>query len=216
MVSSWHLFSKHLKLPIMKKRVITYKNLRDLVTISKRVIDKMENNQVFPNPPAALAELKKTLPEYQEALVKAKSRDKEMVSVKNDKKAIILALLEQLAQYVIATCKGDRTLILSSGFDVTDELSSTPKPSIETVQVELGASGEATIRVKNVVGTIAYVHQYATEPPGPNTVWVSEESSIREYTFKGLTSDKRYWFRVVAIGRRGQKAYSPVVSRSIQ
>ena len=105
----------------MKKRVITYKNLRDLVTISKRVIEKMENNPVFPNPPAALAELKKVLPEYQEALVKAKSRDKEMVSVKNDKKAVILALLEQLAQYVIAVCKSDRTLILSSGFDVTDE-----------------------------------------------------------------------------------------------
>ena len=200
----------------MKKRVITYKNLRDLVTISKRVIEKMENNPVFSNLPAALAELKKVLPEYEVALVKAKSRDKEMVSVKNDKKAIMLALLEQLAQYVIAICKDDRTLILSSGFDVTDELSSTPKPSIETVQVELGVSGEATIRVKNAIGTIAYVHQYATEPPGPNTVWVSEESSIREHTFKGLTSDKRHWFRTVAIGRRGQKAYSPVVSRSIQ
>ena len=63
---------------------------------------------------------------------------------------------------------------------------------------------------------MAYVYEYATEPPGATTVWVREESTIRDYTFNGLQSDKRYWFRVLAIGRRSQKAYSPVVSRSIQ
>ena len=200
----------------MKKQIITFKNQRDLVTIIKRVIAKMKSNPAFPNQPVALAELEKLLPELEEALVKAKSRDKEWVAIKNNKKSIALSLLEELAQFVIATCKDDRALILSSGFDVIDELSSTPNPSIENLQVELGAPGEATIRVKNMTGTIAYVHQYATEVPGPNTVWISEESSIRSYTFKGLASDKRYWFRVVAIGRKGQKAYSPVVSRSIQ
>jgi len=82
--------------------------------------------------------------------------------------------------------------------------------------IELGAPGEATIRVKKATGVVAYVHQYATEPPGPNTVWVNEESTIREHTFKGLASDKRHWFRVLAIGRKGQKAWSPIVSRSIQ
>jgi hypothetical protein len=200
----------------MKKNVITFKNQRDLVTIIKRIIEKMKGNAAFPNPPAALAELEKLLPELEAALVKAKSRDKEWVAIKNNKKTISLALLEELAQYVIAICKGDRAQILGSGFDVTDELSGTPAPSIETLQVELRAPGEATIQVRNITGTIAYVHQYATEPPGPNTVWVSEESSLRTFTFKGLASDKRYWFRVVAIGRKGQKAYSPVVSRSIQ
>ena len=200
----------------MKKQIITFKNQRDLVTIIKRVIEKMKNNPVFPNQPVALTELEKLLPELEAALVKAKSRDKEWVAIKNNKKALALALLDELAQFVIATCKGDRALILSSGFDVIEELSSTPAPAIESLQVELSAPGEATIRVKNMTGTIAYVHQYTTEAPGPNTVWISEESSLGNHTFKGLASDKRYWFRVVAIGRKGQKAYSPVVSRSIQ
>ena len=200
----------------MKKNIITFKKERDLATICQRVIEKMENNPVFPNLPAALANLKKVLPELQAALVKAKSRDKEWVSIKNDKKALVLSLLEETAQYVIATCKGDRTLILSSGFDVTDEQSGRTATTIETPEVELGAPGEATLRVKKATGTVVYVHQYASESPGPNTVWVSEESTIRDHTFKGLSSDKRYWFRVIAIGRKGQKAYSPVVSRSIQ
>ena len=166
--------------------------------------------------PAALAELEKVLPELEEALVKAKSRDKEWVAIKNNKKAIALDLLEELATYVIATSKGDQALILSSGFDAPDGQSTSPVTAIEIVDVQLGAPGEAIVRVKKVTGAIAYVHQYATEVPGPNTVWVSEESSIREHKFKGLASDKRYWFRVVAIGRKGQKAISPVVSKSIQ
>lgn len=200
----------------MKKRIISPNNQRDLATICQRVIEKMENNPVFPNPPAALAELKKVLPEYADSLVKAQSRDKEMVAIKNNKKAIVLELLDVLSTYVLATCNDDQALILSSGFDATDDLKSTPKPAILILEVFLGIAGEATVRVRKITGAIAYVHQYTTEQPGPNTLWVTEESSIRNHTFRGLTSDKRYWFRTVAIGRKGQKAYSPVVSRSIQ
>jgi hypothetical protein len=200
----------------MKKGIITFKNEHDLVTFIKRVIEKMKGNQAFPSPPAALAELEKVLPELEEALVKAKSRDKEWVAIKNNKKAESLALLEEVADYVIATSKGDRALIFSSGFDVTDEQGTSRETAIETLEVTLGAAGEATVRVKKATGIVAYVYEYATEPPGATTVWVREETTLGIHTFKGLQSDKRYWFRVVAIGRKGKKAYSPVVSRSIQ
>lgn len=200
----------------MKKGIIMFKNEHDLVTLIKRVIEKLKGNPAFPNVPAALAELEKVLPELGEALVKAKSRDKEWVAIKNNNKAIAIGLLEELATYVIATSKGDQALILSSGFDAINGQSTPPATAIEILDVQLGAPGEAIVRVKKVTGAIAYVHQYATELPGPNTVWVSEESSIREHKFKGLASDKRYWFRAIAIGRKGQKAISPVVSKSIQ
>ena len=192
------------------------KRQSDLITTGQRVKEKMENNPVFPNLPAALAELTKVLPEFQTSLVNAQGGDKQMVSIKNDKKALVLACLQELSEYVTVTCKGDRTLILSSGFDVTSESSSKLPPSIEKLEVELGPSGEATIRSKNVTGTIAFVHQYCTEPPGLNTVWVGEGSSQGNHTFLGLSSDKRHWFRIVAIGRGKQRSYSPVVSRVIQ
>jgi len=188
----------------------------ELAKIIQRVLENMENNAVFPNPPAALADLKKLLPEIQDALAKAEGRDKKMVSIKNDKKAIGLELLQQLADYVTATTKGDRTLILESGFDVTSENRGTAAPSIEKLEVALGQSGEATTRVKNVTGVKAYVHQYTKEPPGVNTEWIGVGSSSISHTFEGLTSDKRYWFRVVVIGFNKQKAYSTVVSKVIQ
>jgi hypothetical protein len=193
------------------------KRQSELTDISNRVTEKMENNQAFPNPPAALAELKKILPEYQAALGRALGRDKEMVSIKNDKKAIVLTLLAELAEYVTVTSKSDRTVILSSGFDVTESSKySTLPPSIEILEVELGPPGEATVRVKNVTGAKAYVHQYTKELPGVNTEWIGTGSSSGSHTFEGLASDKRYWFRAVAIGYNKQKGYSPVVSRVIQ
>jgi hypothetical protein len=200
----------------MKKTIITFKKDRDLVTTIKRVLEKLKNNPEFPNPPAALAELEKLLPELEAALVRAKSRDKEWVAIKNGKKAAALKLLDELALYVIATSNDDRVTILSSGFDVTDMQSARPATTIEALEVALGGPGEATLRAKKVKGVVAYIHEYATEAPGQNTVWVREETTKSEFTFKGLQSDKRHWFRVMAIGRGGQKAYSPVVSRSIQ
>ncbi|HEX6427404.1 MAG TPA: hypothetical protein VF008_06940 [Niastella sp.] len=89
-------------------------------------------------------------------------------------------------------------------------------PSIEILEVELGSSGEATTRAKNVTGAKAYVHQYAKEAPGKDTEWIGEGSSQSSHTFDGLSSGQQYWFRTVAIGRNGQRGYSPVVSRFIQ
>jgi len=126
-------------------------------------------------------------------------------------------LLEELSGYVTAICKGDITLLLSSGFDITTEGGkSSSAPIIKKLEVELGPPGEATTRIKNITGAIAFIHEYATEPPGPNTIWIYKGTSLSTYTFTELTSDKRYWFRVMAIGRGGQTSYSPIVTRVIQ
>jgi len=189
----------------------------ELKTTSDRVIVNMDNNPDFSDAPPALAELKKVLPEFMEARANAKGRDITMVSIKNDKKAIVLNLLQQLADYVTVKSKGDRTMILRSGFYATSEDGGNNlPPSIGLLEVELGQSGEVTTRAKDVAGAKAYVHQYTKEPPSAATEWIGEGSSSVNHTFEGLTSDKRYWFRIVAIGFNKQRGYSPVVSRVIQ
>jgi len=193
-------------------------NQNEITTIGWRVIENMENNPDFPDPPTALQELKKILPEFYQALVEAQSRDKYLVSVKNDKKAIVLNLLQELVDYVTVTCKGDRTLMLCSGFKVNNENGSSNKqpPTIEKLDVELSQPGEAITRIRHVTNAIAFVHQFTTEPPGKHTRWFGEGSSLGSYTFQGLDSGIRHWFRVVAIGYHGQRGYSPIVTRIIQ
>ena len=202
----------------MNRIISTYtRSENDLIIIGQRVVENMENNPIFPTSPAALAELKKVLPEFQKASVDAQGRDKKMVSIKNDKKAIMQALLQELSEYVTVTCKDDRTLMLGSGFDVASErIGNIQVPSIEKLEVKSDEAGVAVLRAKKVTAVKAYIHQYTTEPPGLNTVWVQEGSSDGNHTFTGLTSEKRHWFRIIAIGNKRQKAFSPIVSRVIQ
>ena len=202
----------------MKIKIRSAKKIRqnEIAVLCQRVVELMENNPFFPTLPQEHGELKKVLPEYNTSLANAKGRDKVMVSIKNDQKDKALSLLGMLADYVTITCKGDKTMLLSSGFDIIDENGTDTTPSIETMEVLLGEAGEATTRTKKTKAILAFVHQYATEAPGPNTVWISEGTSQSSYRFEGLSSDKRHWFRVVAIGRNGQRAYSAVISRVIQ
>lgn len=203
----------------MSQISLKYKKGEDaLVLTGDNLNRQLDNNPDYPNPPAALGVLKQKLPEFQTARTNAQGRDKKMVSIKNDRKAEVLALVQELNEYVTAISKGDTTLILSSGFDVINDSRNNSKqpPSVGKIIVELGEAGEATSRVRNVSGVKAYIHQYTTEAPGQNTIWIGEGSSEGNYTFQGLASDKRYWFRVVVIGYNKQRAYSQVVSRVIQ
>jgi hypothetical protein len=181
------------------------------------VIEKMENNPYFPDPPAALKKLKKAAPAFQAALANAMGRDIEMVAIKDKKKEVVLNLLQELVDYVTKISAGNKIIILSSGFDASKERRKTwVDPSIKELEVKLGGPGTATIQAKKVFGVKAYIHQYTSEPPGPNTTWVREESSVKNHTFKGLQSEKRHWFRVIGIGTRNRKSYSPIVSVVIQ
>jgi hypothetical protein len=202
----------------MNRISIEYKKREDELAItSSRVVHNLENNENFPYPPEALGKLRKILPDFGMALANARTRSKESIAIKNSIKAEVLELLQELADYVTDIFKGDRVLLLSSGFDVASENGSgKQQPTIEKVEVDLRVPGEATIRTRNVTNAIAFVHQYTTEPPNSQTRWYGEGSSLGRYTFKGLESEKRHWFRVVAIGYFGLRGYSPIVSMVIQ
>lgn len=203
----------------MKNTILrTYRRQResDLVTTGHRIVEKLEDNPNYPNPPAALAELKTLLPEYQAALANAKGRDSEMISIKNDKKEKVLLCIDELAHFVMVTSNGDRSLLLNSGFQVTGEKQTQVAPYIEKLEVELGPPGEATTRIQRVGGARAYLHQYTTEPPTSTSIWISEGNASRQHTFKGLSSGGKYWFRIALVAASGQLVYSPIVQRIIQ
>lgn len=188
----------------------------EVITTGYRITGKMENNESFPDLPPEHAEAKELLPKLQGSVSDAKGRDIEDINLKNVRKARLIVLLTVLAKYVTEKSKGDRGILLSSGFLISGDKSSQEVPVIQQLEVELGAPGEATTQVKRLRGARAYMHQYTTEPPTEDTVWASEGSKDPYYTFSGLNSTAKCWFRVVAISRYGHKVYSPVVTRVIQ
>lgn len=202
----------------MKNKILSIKRQRDseLITTGHRIGEKMTDNPNFPDPPPALETTKILLPEFQYLVSLSKGRDIEVVAQKKSKKLVLTSLLTELADYVTLTCNGNRGMLLSSGFPITGEYVNKDVQVIEELQVELGPPGVATTRVKRLRGARAYVHQYTDEPPTSKTIWAHIASKEAHYTFRGLQSVKKFWFRVAAIARDGQLVYSPVVERVIQ
>lgn len=202
----------------MKSKIkLTFNRGRDsdLATLTHRVLESIKSNQLFPNPTPALADVQKALDEYQLALSNAGGRDRAMVSVKNDKQTVLRELLGQLAYYVSQTCKGDKTALLTAGFDLTKDRDSPPK-LLPNLTVNLGIPGEATIKVRTGGSIRAYVHQYTADPVTPGSVWTGETTALRQHTFRGLPSFARLWFRTIVIDKSGQSTYLDPVSRIIQ
>lgn len=203
----------------MKNIIITaYKREsdNDLVGSIHRITGKMENNPVFPNPPAVLGEIKADVPAFITAITKASGGDEESMSGKKDLRTSILIKLGILADYVTLTCGGDRTKLLSSGFELNRARSEKSLSTIKELKVTAERPGEASTRIKKVVGAKAYIHQYTPDPFTEDSVWVSKFVTDSRYTFTGLKSKEKYLFQVIAIGVNGQETVSPAVSRVIQ
>jgi hypothetical protein len=162
-----------------------------------------------------LEAIEKALDEYIGALSNAGGRDREKASIKDDKKAILQQLLMELAYYVTQTAKGDKTLLLGSGFDLNVEKGKRQQAA-PTMEVELGMPGQVTIHIKRVTGAKIYLHQYTTDPLTPQSVWISETSLKSRHTFNGLEPAAKIWVRIIVIDKKGESIYWEPVSRIVQ
>jgi hypothetical protein len=202
----------------MKKKIISsfiYCRDGELIKITRRILDSLKQNTQFPNAGPLLELIEKALAEYVVALSNAGGRDRVLVSIKDDKKAILQALLMELANYVTQIAKGDKTLLLASGFDLNADRVTSQKSEPKMV-VKLDVPGQITIRIKRVSRARIYVHQYTADPITPQSVWTSENSKNAEHTFTGLESGAKVWLRIIVVDKKGESIYWEPVSRIVQ
>ena len=121
----------------------------------------------------------------------------------------------ELAHYVTQTAKGDKTLLLASGFDINADPNTSQK-SEPVLSVELGKPGEVTIRIKRVSRARVYMHQYTADPITPQSIWTSENSINAKHTFTGLESGAKLWLRIIVVDKKGESIYWEPVSRIVQ
>jgi hypothetical protein len=204
-----------MKLKIKK----SYKNPSDtyILMLIGRIVENMRNNASFPNPTPTVAEVEKKSIDYQLALNAAGRNDRTLSSAKNDRKAELIEMLGKWDDYVTATSNGDKTMLLSSGFDIAGiRNQSQDLTPIEQLEVEIGPIGQAIVSVKRVTGARMYAFQCTPDPITPESVWTTETTTDRENTFTNLNSIAKYWVRVIAYGRGKQTVTSMLVSRVIQ
>jgi hypothetical protein len=189
----------------------------ELLVKAHLIIEKMTGNTALANPVPALADVQAATTAYSNALTEARKLGIDNVAIKNDKRALLEQVLQQLGRWVIFMADSNITVLLSSGFDVTKapepiQLEDPGNPMLEN---GLG-SGTIICRVKRVKGAVSFSHEYTDTLPAPNVVWQSCVSSRSRYEFSNLVPGRQYWFRVQVSGCNNQQVCTPVASKYVQ
>jgi hypothetical protein len=81
--------------------------------------------------------------DHRKSISIAGRKERTLSSAKNDLKAELVGLMDELADYVTTTSNGDNTMLLSSGFDITgDKDLSQALPPIERLLVVSDQPGQ--------------------------------------------------------------------------
>lgn len=190
----------------------------DLEAKANSIITAMTGNPDFPTPTPTLAVLQAASDDFSAALAIAKNGSPYEKAVKNTKKVALITLLHSLANCVLFIANGDALKAKSSGFTIAKEPTPTPPLTAAANQkLEDGQNaGELLFSFDKVPGAKSYIYQCAPDPVTDSSAWESQTGTLRKISFSGLEIGKKYWCRVVAIGRNEQGVYSEPVWRIVQ
>jgi len=107
----------------------------DFETKSGSIYDFMMKSTYFPAPTPELPVILADIQAFSASLIAAKTKDKTAVAAKVDARNKLTLSLIQLANSVTTTANGDRTKLITSGFDLAKQGESNPlkKPEIITL-----------------------------------------------------------------------------------
>ena len=179
------------------------------------IITGLTGNASYPAPSPTLAAVTAALNAFTTAVNDAISNGGGVVltSAKNDRRAELVALIRELASYVQVTCKGDMTVLLTSGFPIQkptrNPIGQLPVPSDLTVT--LGTyTGQLDASATPVFGAAVYNWRLSTAS-APTVVVQSAQTTAASNTFTGLTPGVVYNAEVNAVGAAGPSDWSDPV-----
>ena len=185
------------------------------ITDTQIILTDMTGNASYPTPAPALAAVTTALNEFITALANAADGGITLTSIKNDKRAALVALLRNLANYVQVTCNGDLTVLLSSGFPIQKPQRSPigVLPAPVNLVVSLGElSGQLNAVVPPVFGASVYNWRLMATN-APTVVLQTAQTTAGRTTFTGLTPGVAYTAQVNAVGAAGLSDWSQPVSK---
>jgi hypothetical protein len=182
----------------------------DLIAFAIRVVDAMTSNPAFPTPAPALAVLTAAITTLQNAETAALKRTTGAVTARNEKRAELIALLQQEQGYVQtvadATPESGASIIESAGVAVRK----TPVHAARAFAAKQGTvSGAAKITAVVAARRASYEWQYSTD--GGKT-WVAAPGTLKATTtVTGLPVGTPVQFRYRALTKAGEGDWSQAV-----
>lgn len=189
-------------------------------TKANSIVQSMTGNPAFttPNPPLSdittyadklgikLANQKTALKAYQKATTEVQVAREDLEYA-----------LERERSYVETTSEGDKTKILSSGFDVRQDaapIGILPAP-VNVLLKQGGSDGELIATWKRVKGARSYMVEQSFEV-GDSANWAIMAVVTKAKCFlSGMDSGTRCWIRVAAINAAGQGSYSDLATKTV-
>ena len=186
------------------------KTVPALITYAQSVATAMTGNPSFPTPTPTLAAVTAGITALQQAEALALARTKGAAEARNNKRADLVTLLQQLRGYIQTVADADvetaATVIRSAGIAVRK----TPvrKPRVfEAVQG--AASGSAKLLAASAGRRASYEWQYSTD--GGKT-WVIAPATLQaKTTVTGLTPGATVEFRYRPVTKAGEGNWSQTV-----
>jgi hypothetical protein len=178
------------------------------------IIHRMDGNPHFADIQHLLALLRQATTTYIALLAKTQSGSKEDTALKNRARAILITMLKQIAAHVQVISDGDRTVILSSGYDVNKKWSKVGQLSKPTnFKLKQGSNkGSIDLVCDPIAGASIYEVEYTEGIPTPNSRWMKQSSTKRKITIADLISGKQYTFRMAGGGSHPSRIWSEVLS----
>jgi hypothetical protein len=199
--------SVHRSLAILKLPKI----VAAVITFAQSIITAMTNNTRFPSPWPALAVVSAALAALQEAESAALARTKGAVTARNDRKAALVALLQQLRTYVQSIADADpensAAIIQSAGFAV--KKTAVRKPRVFDAQ-QGAVSGAVKLVTRSAGPRSAYDWEYSTDV---GKTWLLLPSTVQaRTTVTGLAAGTTVQFRFRTLTKSGESDWSQPVS----
>jgi hypothetical protein len=189
-----------------------------LLALLRNVAAKMTGNPSFTQPKVPLVDLVAKADELETAIKEATNGSREAKSQRNDVMRQGMALLSAQADYVRSECGGDRTKLLSSGFELAKQRTPVGIPGIPAhlVAKMTGRLGESELRWTKVHGAHGYQVWMTDKDPKVAGEWTAIGYTTRvRHMVTDLESYKAYWFCISAIGAAGESAQSdPALGRA--
>ena len=201
-------------LEIVRAALIRYgrrKHLEDDIPEVQCIVHGMSNNPAFPTPQPALSVISAAVSDLQAAETVALTRVKGSAAARNDKRAVLKSLLEQVRGYVQmvadATPENGATIIQSAGLAVRK----LPTHAARSFTAKQGAvSGTAKVYAVSAARRASYEWQYSTD--GGKT-WLSAPVTLQaKATFTGLAAGSTAMFRYRAVTKAGEGDWSQPVA----
>jgi hypothetical protein len=147
----------------------------NLSAFASFILNSMTDNIYFQSPVPSIEEAREIISDYKTARSKCQTMDRHKIAVKNQKRELVVTMLNQWSDYVIMMSMGDPVKASTSGFEVIKKNSSRPpleKPLAPVITHGLN-NGELLIQGSYVKGARSYIFQYATEEEMLSDKWNS-------------------------------------------